>query len=64
MYADDHVPPHIHLWHPNWEALIDLRTFTVFRGSAPRGELSEAIAWARENLELLMAKWEELNERD
>ena len=45
MYADDHWPPHFHLWHHEWEALVDLRTMTVFRGSAPKKELQEAIAW-------------------
>jgi hypothetical protein len=64
MYADDHPPPHIHLWHPKWEAMIDLRTFKVMRGAAPRRELDEAIAWISANLDELNVKWSELNERD
>ena len=64
MYADDHAPPHVHLWHPDWEALIDLRTMSIFRGSAPRRALAEAIAWLTANLAFVNAKWEELNERD
>jgi hypothetical protein len=64
MYADDHWPPHFHLWHHEWEALVDLRTMTVFRGSAPARPLQEAIRWVTANREFLEAKWKELNERE
>jgi hypothetical protein len=64
MYADDHAPPHVHLWHAEWEAMIDLKTFEVLRGAAPRRELEEATAWMRGNVAALNAKWSELNERD
>ena len=64
MHSDDHAPPHFHLWHPDWEALVDLRDFRVIEGSAPKKELTEAIAWAIDNISLLFAKWRELNERD
>jgi Domain of unknown function (DUF4160) len=64
MYADDHPPPHVHLWRPEWEAMIDLRTFEVIRGEAPRRELDEALIWIRSNIDALNAKWRELNERE
>ena len=64
MYADDHRPPHFHLWHPDWEVLVDLKTMAVFRGSAPKQELAEACAWVAENLEAVELKRRLLNERD
>lgn len=41
MYADDHNPPHIHLWHVEGEARIDLNTLAIIRGNAPKRELQK-----------------------
>jgi hypothetical protein len=64
IHADDHPPPHFHLWHPDWEALVDFRTMMVWRGWAPKRELAEACAWATANLGVIETKWRDLNDRD
>lgn len=62
MYAADHLPPHFHVrMRDGREALIIIDTLTVFSGSLAARELDEALDWARENRELLRAKWRELN---
>lgn len=44
VYArGEHPPPHFHLVGTGWEAVIDIRTLTVTRGSAPNSDLAEAI---------------------
>jgi hypothetical protein len=62
MYPDL-VPPHFHLLGPGWSAAIHISTLTITRGWAPPKELREALDWARANQHVLVAKWEELNER-
>ena len=65
VYArGEHPPPHFHLLGTGWEAVIDIKTLTVTRGSAPSTELAEAIQWATDNKQMLQDKWSELNERD
>ena len=52
------------LFGPGWSAVIALATLTVTRGRAPRRELSEALQWARANIDFLTTEWTKLNERD
>lgn len=58
----DHNPPHFHVTGADAHLMVDLRTFTIIEGSAPRRVINEAIEWAKEHRDELMAKWEELNE--
>jgi hypothetical protein len=64
MYADDHVPAHIHVKCPDFKALINIETLEVMRGTLPIDVLKDAKEWVIENRELLRVKWRELNERD
>lgn len=63
MFADDHVPPHFHLFGPNSNAQIRLDDLTILRGCADRGDLREAAAWAAANRDFLAAEWSRLNDR-
>lgn len=62
VFADDHMPPHFHIIGHDIEALVSLRDFTILRGGSYRRELSEALAWARDNIELLWNEWSRLND--
>ena len=35
MFWRDHAPPHFHALYAEYEALIDLRSLSVIRGSLP-----------------------------
>ena len=63
VYAGDHAPPHFHVLGPNINAVIDIATLRVTRGTYARRDLAEATAWAAKNKGLLQAKWREINER-
>jgi hypothetical protein len=63
VYAGDHAPPHFHVLGPDTDAVIDIRSLRVTRGTYTRRDLAEAIAWARKNRRLLLTKWRELNAR-
>lgn len=66
VYADDHVPPHFHVLGPGWDAMVEMASLRVMRGSGPQTALNEAIGWARkpDNLYRLTAEWRRLNERE
>lgn len=62
MYAADHLPPHFHVrMSDGREALVEIATLAVLRGSAAKRELTEALAWAAANKGQLEAQWKELN---
>lgn len=60
----DHNPPHFHVTAADADLVIDLRTFEILAGSAPRKIAEQAITWAKEHRDELLAKWSELNERE
>ena len=63
MYADDHRPPHFHIVGPDFQVLVKISDVSIIAGEARPTQIAEALAWARENREMLALKWAELNER-
>ncbi len=64
IYADDHNPPHFHLLAPDWRATFEIKGCQLLSGEYKSKEAKDALAWAKENEETLLAIWTELNERD
>ena len=58
MFWQDHPPPHFHALYGEFEALIDIRTLAVIRGSLPRRALSMTIEWAASHQAALRENWE------
>ncbi len=58
----DHNPPHFHVTSPDSDFMVDLTSFAVIRGGGTAAELAGAVAWARANAALLLAKWREIND--
>jgi hypothetical protein len=61
-YCDSDVlagswPPHFHALYAEHEALIDLRDFSVIRGSLPRRAMALVLEWATDHREELMEDW-------
>jgi len=62
MYAGDHLPPHFHVrMNDGREALVELATLQVLRGSLPARDLADALAWAHAHRAALAVQWKELN---
>jgi hypothetical protein len=59
MFFDDHNPPHFHAEYGEHEALIDIRTLSVFSGRLPPRAMGIVIEWAT----LHRADWERARER-
>jgi hypothetical protein len=64
IYADDHLPPHFHVWGPDTDAQIEIHSLQIMNGKISRRDYAEAVAWAENNQALLETKWSEYNERD
>ena len=63
VYANDHLPPHFHAIAPDFEALIEIETLTIMRGSLSRQAGKSVMAWAGANRHLIAAEWNRINSR-
>lgn len=61
MYAGDHPPPHFHALYAEHEVQIDLRDFSVHRGSLPRRAMALLMEWSAEHRDELLEDWELCN---
>jgi hypothetical protein len=46
VFYSDHEPAHFHAIYGDYEALIEIETLPVFRGSLPRRALALVLEWA------------------
>lgn len=53
----DHAPPHFHALYAEYEAIIDIRTLDVIKGSMPRRALSLVLEWASQHRTELLEDW-------
>jgi hypothetical protein len=63
VYANDHVPPHFHAVHPDFEAQIEIETLTVLRGSLPAAARKQVLEWAGGNVLKIRSEWNRINPR-
>ena len=57
MFWRDHAPPHFHALYAEYEALIDLRNFSVIRGSLPGRAMALVLEWADDHRDELLENW-------
>jgi hypothetical protein len=57
VYANDHLPPHFHIVHPDFEALIVIEDFSIHAGSLKGPAGKAAIDWAKANLANIKSGW-------
>lgn len=57
MFWADHAPPHFHALYAEHEALIDIKTLELIRGTMPRRALSLVLEWASEHHSELLEDW-------
>ena len=63
VYANDHVPPHFHAIHPDFEAQIEIDTMTILRGSLPPAVRRQVLEWASANIGRIKTEWNRINPR-
>lgn len=57
MYWQDHGPPHFHALYGGFEALINIHTLEVLRGSLPNRAVSLVKEWAAVHKKELIEDW-------
>ncbi|MBF0201900.1 MAG: DUF4160 domain-containing protein [Desulfamplus sp.] len=63
LYWEDHAPPHFHAKYSEDEAMIDIRSGEVIRGSMPRRALSMINEWRQLHESDLLSNWENSQKR-
>jgi Domain of unknown function (DUF4160) len=63
VYPNDHLPPHFHIIHPDFEALIEIETFATYRGALKGSAGKSAFEWAKANVQVIKAEWNRLHPR-
>ena len=57
MFWREHAPPHFHALYAEHEALIDIRTLEIIKGSLPKRALALVLEWAVQHRVELMEDW-------
>jgi hypothetical protein len=57
MYYADHQPPHFHARYAGHEALVEIESLRVLRGSLPRRALALVLEWANLRRHELDENW-------
>lgn len=58
----DHNPPHFHIrTNDGRDALVEIETFTIRSSDVRRRDIGEALSWAKDHCDLLLAKFKEYN---
>jgi hypothetical protein len=61
VYANDHLPPHFHIVHPDYEALIVIEDFSIYAGALKGPGGKAGLAWAKANVAAITAEWNRIN---
>jgi hypothetical protein len=64
MFYSDHEPAHFHAIYGEYEALIEIDTLAVFRGSLPRRALALVLEWAALHRNELRDDWRRARARE
>ena len=57
MFWREHAPPHFHALYAEYEALIDIWTLEIIKGSLPKRALALVLEWAAQYRVELMEDW-------
>lgn len=64
MHFREHPPPHFHADYGEHQAMIEIETLRVLRGSLPQRVLSLVLEWAHIYRENLLDNWAKARKRD
>lgn len=61
IYSRDHPPPHFHIKFAEYEELIVIETLETYVGKVPKVQRKKVTDWAKENKDLLLRIFQQLN---
>src|SRR5258708_38021034 len=64
IYHGDHAPPHFHARYAGKEALYEIETLRIYRGSLPRRAHKLVLEWADLHRRELMDNWQKARLRE
>ncbi len=64
IYHGDHAPPHFHARYAGKEALYEIETLLIYRGSLPRRAHNLVLEWADLHRPELMDNWQRAGRRE
>ncbi len=59
--ANDHLPPHFHVKHHDFQAMVSIATMTIMEGHIPPAVLQDVMGWAKANRPAIVAEWNRIN---
>jgi len=63
VYPNDHLPPHFHAIHPDFELQIEIQTLTIMRGKSSARAYRAIMDWAEANFATIKTEWNRINPR-
>ena len=57
MYWNEHAPPHFHAKYGDFEALINIKDFSLMEGKLPPKAFGLVIEWAALHQDQLLMNW-------
>ena len=61
VYADDHNPPHVHVYYGEEAVLLAISSGKVIRGEMGKKQIKQAQAWLSAHRAHAQAEWDRLN---
>lgn len=61
LFANDHNPPHFHVYYANYKAMIEISSLEIMRGNLPNKQHHKVVEWAESRQEELLADFVKLN---
>ena len=58
MYWKDHHPPHFHVSHGEYRAVVDIRTLEWLHGQLPTRALALVLEWSVQHRAELLENWD------
>jgi hypothetical protein len=63
IYSREHPPPHFHVIYADFEVLITIKDFQIYKGFIPKSQFDKVIDWAQLNQKMLLDNFFTLNPR-
>lgn len=57
MFYNDHQPPHFHVVFGGYEAMVEIKSLKILRGTLPRGAMELLLKWAKAHQFELRTNW-------
>ena len=61
MFANDHNPPHFHVYYASFKAMIEISSLQIIRGGLPNKQYHKVVEWAELRQQELLEDFINLN---